>query len=333
MSSYSIAVAGSTAHTALLAKALHEHPQFILPWVLTPLPRKIGRKQTLTPNPLDVFAQESNIERIFIEQKIDQNVHQQIQNHSRPDFLLVVDFGYVIPQWLLAHPHIAPVNIHPSALPKWRGSSPGQFVLLFGEKISAVSLIVMNEKLDQGDILHQETFSVQPTWNQKQYYQASFTQVSEWIPKALLKLAMGKITRTSQPETSPTPLARRLNKTDSFISWSDLAQTFHRTFEVTPSETLFPPVKLSALSSKIPDQPLLSLLIQTTLPEYHPQLILQAQRAFAPWPGLWTEIPTRKGLKKMKILELSTQSNQLALKTVQIEGKNSTPWTEEYVSN
>jgi methionyl-tRNA formyltransferase len=71
--------------------------------------------------------------------------------------LLVVDFGYLIPTWLLQLPAIAPLNIHPSELPKWRGSSPGQFALLFknlGRETTqtAVTLMVMNEGLDQDQL-------------------------------------------------------------------------------------------------------------------------------------------------------------------------------------
>jgi len=92
----SIALAGSTTRTTLIAQTLFSHPSFEIPWILTSLPKKVGRKQILTPNPLDVFAQENNIKTISIEKKLDKQIETQIQNLEKPDCFLVVDFGYFI---------------------------------------------------------------------------------------------------------------------------------------------------------------------------------------------------------------------------------------------
>jgi methionyl-tRNA formyltransferase len=73
-----------------------------------------------------------------------------------PDLVVVVSFGLIIPKWFLNLPAIGAINVHPSALPKYRGPSPMQWAIWNGETETAVSIISMNERMDAGNILFQE---------------------------------------------------------------------------------------------------------------------------------------------------------------------------------
>ena len=334
----SIAIAGSTSRTTLIAQTLLDHSSFSIPWVLTPVPKKIGRKQIVTTNPLDNFAQKNKIKTIFVEKKLDESIKNQIKNLKKPSLLLVVDFGYLVPSWLLEWPTIAPLNIHPSELPKWRGSSPGQFSLLFGDKKSAVSVIVMNNKLDQGPIIHQEFFSVNPEWTQTEYYEHSFNLINQILPKILLNFSKKKLIPNPQSLTTPTPIARQLKKQDSFIDWHALQKILKENKEQTLDFTQENLDEMNhgaregalghAISEEIKTSPVLETILKNTSPHSHPATIHNACRAFSPWPGLWTIIPMQKGDKRMKILSCSLRNNQLKLKKVQMEGKTATKWTE-----
>jgi methionyl-tRNA formyltransferase len=104
MKKYLVAVAGTTQHTVQCATALFDSSEFEIAWVLTPQPKLLGRKHLLTANPLDQFAEGKNIPRMIIEEKIDQDLRSKIEAATQAtpiDFLLVVDFGYLIPSWLL----------------------------------------------------------------------------------------------------------------------------------------------------------------------------------------------------------------------------------------
>jgi methionyl-tRNA formyltransferase len=79
----------------------------------------------------------------------------------RPDLYVVVSFGLIVPQWALEIPSIGPVNIHPSLLPLYRGPSPMQWALLKGDAATGVTFIRMNEKMDEGDIIHQEQVAIE----------------------------------------------------------------------------------------------------------------------------------------------------------------------------
>lgn len=307
MMKYTIAIAGSTAHTRMCAEALTQgaDADFEIVWILTPEPKVLGRQQILTKNPLHLFAEEHQIPVITIAQKIDENVRAQIETQPRPDFLLVVDFGYLVPDWLLEFPKIAPLNIHPSLLPRWRGSSPGQFVLLFGEKNSAITLMVMNAGLDTGPIIHQEMFAVDPEWTQTEYYQASFAQMCGVLCQKIRDFAEGKISAQPQPADSPTPLARRLTKEDGFVSWESVQSNI-----ADPSNQLLNEI-FAANNS-------------------WPQTLVNATASLNPWPTLWTIIPTTKGPKRMQILraQLDKTTQKLVLDLVKIEGQSEAKWAQ-----
>ncbi|MDQ5951387.1 MAG: Formyl trans protein [Patescibacteria group bacterium] len=297
----SIAVAGSTQRTVLCAEALRTDDRFEVTWVLTPVPKIIGRKKALTQNPLHHWAEAQAVSTILLEKKIDNAIKDAVLASDKVDFLLVVDFGYLVPKWLLELPQRAPLNIHPSLLPRWRGSSPGQFVLLYGEKESAVTLMVMDEDLDSGPVIAQLPFVVQPTWTQTEYYQHSFGLIQEQLPDLIADFAEGKTKAIPQPPFSPTPIARRLSREDGFIEWDSLTQ-------------------LMTGSTSVVFNPLLNNTVaaHASLAD----LVSAACKAFTPWPGLWTVVNDQR----LKILSCHAKDQQLVLDEVQLEGKQPTTW-------
>ena len=291
MKKYAVAIAGTTQRTVICAQALINHPQFKITTVITPKPKPVGRQQILTPTPVQKFADSNQLPTVIIKNKIDEEVKKEILAYPKPDFLLVVDFGYLVPKWLLDLPKIMPLNIHPSALPKWRGSSPGQFVLLHGEETSAVSMIQMTDKFDQGPIVWQQEFEVNPSWTQTEYYRHSFELVAQNLAEVMINLAENKIQPTPQPADSPTQLAKQLSKDDSFIDWQNVNQA-------------------------MTNNPQLALKLE------------RASRAYSPWPLLWTKIQTNQGQKRMQILKTQLENQLLKLEEVKIEGMTAKPWAE-----
>jgi methionyl-tRNA formyltransferase len=75
----------------------------------------------------------------------------------RPDLLVVVSFGLIIPKWFLDLPTVGAINVHPSLLPRYRGPSPLQWVIRNGEKETGITIMKMSERMDAGDILLQES--------------------------------------------------------------------------------------------------------------------------------------------------------------------------------
>lgn len=333
---YKVALAGSTEQTVICAQTLLASPDFKLSWVLTPKPKKIGRNQKMTPNPVHQLARDKQLPAVLVEDRIKNS----LEDLEKPDFLLVIDFGYLIPDWLLAYPNLEPLNVHPSALPAWRGSSPGQFILLSGQKTAAVSLIKMASQLDQGPIYWQQEFAVKPDWTQTEYYQTSFNLMAKNLPTEMKKIAKnieaqntkneaGDKTKPTkpqpQPQNSPTAEARRLTKEDAFIDWQTLSVVLnHKASSISPKK-----IQIPDSTTRTKKQPLLQTLIKKVPLKKQAALINQATRAFSPWPLVWTKIPTKKGSRRMQILAVElSPDKKLELKTVKIAGLKKTPWNQ-----
>lgn len=314
---YRIAIAGSTKNTVLMAEAIKLSSNFEITYTLSPAPKLIGRKQILTQNPLHLWSLEKQLPAFLVEGKIEKSSIEDFQKMGDIDFLLVVDFGYLIPKWLLELPKIAPLNIHPSLLPKWRGSSPGQFCLLFQDldddgKKSAVTLMVMNESLDRGPFISQLLFDLQENWTQKEYYEHAFALIGAKLTELISDFAQGKIQAKEQTEESPTIIARRLNKQDSFVDWMELQKLMNGKKAD----------KTKILANLLTEHQLFQDKISQI------KLMVNACKAFSPWPSLWTTVTTNNGEKRMKILSCHLEKEALVLDSVQIEGKNPSSWNE-----
>lgn len=301
-------LAGTSSRSLSVLETLLGDSRMQVKGVLTPSPRKIGRKQILTANPVANKAKILGLPIVEVDQRLDQNLKNHLLKYDQPDLLMVVDFGYIIPGWLLKWPKIAPLNIHPSHLPRWRGSTPGQLVLLYGEKTSSVSLMILNEGLDTGPIIARLPFEVAQNWRTDDYYNHAFSLINEQLVDLIEKFVKNPNQVEAQPEESPTPVAPRLSKEDGFIGWQTLVGLINGTL---PQDEA-PITQLSKIL----------LETQADLKNIY-QVIFNASKAFSPWPGLWTIVPTSKGEKRLKLLEISYQQNpqRLILQQIQLEGK------------
>jgi methionyl-tRNA formyltransferase len=80
----------------------------------------------------------------------------------KPDVMVVAAFGQLLPKSILDIPQYGCVNIHASLLPKYRGASPIQYAVINGEEVSGITTMMMAEALDTGDMLDQETVTLDP---------------------------------------------------------------------------------------------------------------------------------------------------------------------------
>jgi methionyl-tRNA formyltransferase len=112
-------------------------------------------------NPVSQFAFENNI-ICFSPEKINRSFDEFQKLFPQVDICIVASFGQIISQKLLDYPTYGFINWHPSNLPKYRGATPLQSVLVNGEKITALSWIIMTKEMDAGDILLQTTYIILP---------------------------------------------------------------------------------------------------------------------------------------------------------------------------
>lgn len=145
---------GNTKYSIIGAQPLHT--VYPISLFVTIPDKETGRKKLLTPSPVKLLAKSLHVPYLETN-SITPEVIQQVRHH-KPDFLVVEDYGLILPKTLLDIPKYAPLNIHHSLLPKYRGASPAPSAILAGEKISGVSIIKMTEKVDAGDILAKKEY-------------------------------------------------------------------------------------------------------------------------------------------------------------------------------
>ncbi len=146
-----IIFAGSPAPSAKILKRLHLDG-INISLVISQPDKRSKRGSSTDPSKVSIVAQELNLRTIKPLDLNDPDFKSLVQSLD-VDFVVVSAYGKIIPQWLLEHPNKLPINIHFSLLPKYRGASPIQSVLISGEFETGISFMKMNERMDEGDII------------------------------------------------------------------------------------------------------------------------------------------------------------------------------------
>jgi len=131
----------------------------LLPVLIVTAPdTKQGRKLILTPPPSKVWAEEEGIDYVQPEH-IDENFISELQNTDW-DIFFTASYGKILPQKLLDIPTHGSLNVHPSLLPKYRGSSPIHSNILADDRETGITIMLMDDKLDHGPIVTQARIEI-----------------------------------------------------------------------------------------------------------------------------------------------------------------------------
>ena len=137
------------------------HPSHGLVAVVTTPDRAKGRGLQIQSNPVKRRSEEVKILTLCPNSLKDSELEKQVGS-LKPDLFVVTSYGKLIPSSWLRIPRIAPWNIHPSLLPKYRGAAPIAWQILEGEQETGVSIALVTPELDAGDILHQIQIPLAP---------------------------------------------------------------------------------------------------------------------------------------------------------------------------
>ncbi|MBI2453766.1 methionyl-tRNA formyltransferase [Candidatus Peregrinibacteria bacterium] len=159
MKSLSVIFVGTGPFGVQILNTLIRNQNFTISFVITSPDVPQGRRLKVHPSAIKETALKNNL--IVHEPKRIIDMYEKIVQ-QKCDFLLVVSYGAIIPEVILKIPRLAPVNIHPSLLPKYRGASPIQESLLNRDRITGVTWISMNSDLDAGDIIGQRELPIDP---------------------------------------------------------------------------------------------------------------------------------------------------------------------------
>lgn len=120
------------------------------------------------------------------------------------DLGIVAAYGKILTKKKLETPKFGCINVHPSLLPKYRGPSPIQQALLNGDKTSGISIIKMDEKVDHGPIIYQQSLELSSSDNFDILSKKMFLLASEILPQIINDFIQGKIELVAQNDKETT---------------------------------------------------------------------------------------------------------------------------------
>ena len=130
--------------------------------VVTQPDRPSGRHLELAPSPVKQLALKLGLPVVQPDKiKNNQEFRAQLEQ-IRPDAIVVVGYGRIIPQWMIDLPRLGNINLHASLLPKYRGAAPVQWAIASGETVTGVTTMRIDAGLDTGDILMQQEEPIRP---------------------------------------------------------------------------------------------------------------------------------------------------------------------------
>lgn len=198
---------------ALLA-AGHE-----IPLVVTQPDRPVGRSQQLTAPPVKQTALAAGLSVTQPEKIRDNPEFRAPLEAIAPDAILVVAYGRIIPPWMLALPRFGCINLHASLLPKYRGAAPIQWAVAMGETVTGNTTMLLEEGLDTGPILMQQTIEIDPRQTAADLFPVLASAGAPLVVETLAGLANGTIGPEPQNEEGAT-FAPLLDREDGRMNFA-----------------------------------------------------------------------------------------------------------------
>jgi methionyl-tRNA formyltransferase len=194
--------------------------------VVTQPDKPVGRAQIIEPPPIKKTLAKANMPILQPLRIKDQQAIEDI-GVLKPDVIVVMAYGQILPRDVLEIPRIACLNLHASLLPRWRGAAPIQAAIAGGDPETGITVMHMDEGLDTGDILLQRRIDIRSNDTGGSLHD----RLAQIAPKALLEslgmLAERTAPRTPQDNTLAT-YARKLKREEGKIDWSEPADAIER---------------------------------------------------------------------------------------------------------
>ena len=259
--------------------------------VVTAPDKPKGRKMILTPPPVKIFAQKHNLKIVQPERLAVKPPNGDLT--AKPfDLFIVASYGKIIPKSILDIPKLGTLNVHPSLLPKFRGPSPIQSFILNGEEKTGVTIMLMDEQVDHGQILAQKVFEARNSkfeirdkskiqnskntkLNAKQLEEKLAELGGEMLVDVIPKWIKGEIKAKEQDHSQAT-FTKKINKEDGLVD----------------------------------------------LEKDNPEIIYRKFLAFQPWPGIYYFAQKNNQKTRVIITDIEFQNGRLLIKKVKPESKN-----------
>ncbi|MDQ7840125.1 MAG: methionyl-tRNA formyltransferase [bacterium] len=191
--------------------------------VVTQPDRPSGRGRVPVAPPVAVAAREMGLRLLQPESLRSAEALAEL-SALRPDLLVTVAYGRLVPGAVLALPPMGCINLHPSLLPEYRGASPIQRAIVDGAASTGVTVMHLAEELDAGDIILQRRVAVGPEETAGELEARLALEGAVLLLGAVGQIARGEARRRAQDHARAT-YAGKLSKADGAIQWARPAQT------------------------------------------------------------------------------------------------------------
>lgn len=186
--------------------------------IVTQPDRPKGRGNILTPSPVKLLAQREQISLLQPLKMKDPEFFHALAGW-KPDLIAVAAFGRILPPMILSLPLLGCINVHGSILPKYRGAAPIQWAIINGETETGVTTMLMDEGMDTGAILLQETIPITPDDTVGTLSPRLAELGGNLLVETITRLKAGTLIPRPQ-DSSRATLAPLLKKEDGIIDWA-----------------------------------------------------------------------------------------------------------------
>lgn len=185
--------------------------------------RKSGRGMNVIKTPVKEFAERKEIP-VYQPEKIrkDSELIEKIKQ-MKPDVIVVVAFGQILPKEVLDIPKYGSINVHGSLLPKYRGAAPIQWAVINGDKVTGITTMFMDVGMDTGDMIEKFELEIAENDTYGTLYEKMKVLGGKAILSTLEKIADGTVSRKKQPDNFS--MAPMIEKEMGRIDWSKSSHT------------------------------------------------------------------------------------------------------------
>ena len=186
--------------------------------VVTQPDKPKGRGHKLAAPPVKEYAVANDIE-VFQPDKLKNGQFLSVLDQLKPELIVVVAYGKILPKYILEYPKYGCINVHASLLPKYRGAGPIQWSVINGESETGVTTMYMDEGLDTGDMILKKVLPISPDETAGELHDRMSAAGAEVLIETVKMIADGTAPRIPQPHDHST-YAPMLDKSIALINWA-----------------------------------------------------------------------------------------------------------------
>jgi len=213
---------GTSDFAVPILKSLYQNG-FPISVVYSQPPQKSNRGHKINKSPVHIFSENLNYEIRTPHSLKNNKYEKEFLKNLDPDLVIVVAYGQIIPLEILKLSKKGFINVHASLLPRWRGAAPIQRSIMNLDEKTGISLMKINEKLDEGPVYGYYETEIQKNENTQDLSIRLSSLASNKILKCVEDIFENKAVFKEQDHKKAT-YAKKIEKIEGKLSWDDTAE-------------------------------------------------------------------------------------------------------------